>query len=76
MYTQQIIMYNKIKNMFIFMIDTGMRYYIYSIQTFKKALVNVPDEGKIKTQKDKNVIIYFKQNLNKEQFQSFPAAIL
>lgn len=74
MHTQQIIMCNKIKTMFIFMIDTGMKYYIYSVQTFKKALVNLHEEGKIKTQEDKNVIIYFKHNL--EQFQSFPAAIL
>lgn len=53
MHTQQIIMCNKIKTMFIFMIDTGMKYYIYSVQTFKKALVNLHEEGKIKTQEDK-----------------------
>lgn len=42
------------------MIDTGMKYFILSAQTFTKALVNIPEERKIKRQEGKNVITHLK----------------
>lgn len=62
MYTQQIIIYDKIKNVHFY-----DRYWNEILHTLfqKKALVNVPEEGKIKRQEGKNVIIHLKYNFSK-----------